>query len=145
MSPRRRSKAPNVFLSHSSADESTTRKLAAVLRAHGVRVWYSEKHIRAASQWHDEIGKALKQSDWLCVLLTPDSVKSKWVKHEVLYALQEDRYEGHVVPILLKSCDIDALSWVLSSLQMIKASRRFDAACRELLALWGIQYRPAKR
>src|ERR1700675_3244814 len=110
MPRRRRSTMPaEVFLSHSSKDEKALLKLADVLRAHGVPVWFSEKHIRAAKQWHDEIGKALKRCDWFCVLLTPDSVKSKWVKRELLYALQDDRYEDRVVPVLLRHCDTDAL------------------------------------
>jgi hypothetical protein len=141
MGGRRLSKKPKeVFLSHSSKDKSAALKLAGVLRAHGVRVWYSEKHIEGAKQWHDEIGKALKRCDWFCVLLTPEAVEAKWVKRELLYALQDDRYKDRVVPILLKACDTDSLSWVLSSLQMIKFSRRFHEGCRELLRLWGIRY-----
>jgi hypothetical protein len=129
-----------VFLSHSSKDTAALKKLVAVLRDHGIKVWYSEKHIRGATQWHDEIGKALKRCDWFCVLLTPDSVKSKWVKREVHYALRSDRYEDRVIPLIFKNCDMDELSWVLSGLQTITVSRRWKKAMRELLAVWGRKY-----
>jgi hypothetical protein len=73
-------------------------------------------------------------------LLTPDSVKSKWVKREVHYALRSDRYEDRVIPLIFKNCDMDELSWVLSGLQTITVSRRWKKAMRELLALWGRKY-----
>ncbi|SRR6266849_579290 len=97
-----------------------------VLRGHEIDVWYSEKHIRGASQWHDEIGNALKKCDWLVVLLTPDSVKSKWVRREVHYALRSDRYEERLIPLIVKKCDVDELSCVLSGLQTITLSGRWE-------------------
>src|SRR6185436_953300 len=93
-----------LFLSHASKDRPLADALAATLRAHGVRVWYSTTQLRGAQQWHDEIGKALKRCDWFLVLLTPDSVRSRWVKHELLFALNEKRYEDHIVPVLVRRC-----------------------------------------
>ena len=130
-----------VFLSHSTKDAAILKKVATALRNSGVKVWYSEKHIKGATQWHDEIGKALKTCDWLCVLLTPHSVESKWVKREVHYALRSDRYEDRLVPLIVKKCDVDKLSWVLSGLQTITLSRRWKKGMRELLALWGRKFK----
>ena len=130
-----------VFLSHSSKDAAALKKLVKVLRGHEIKVWYSEKHIRGATQWHDEIGNALKKCDWLVVLLTPDSVKSKWVRREVHYALRSDRYEERLIPLIVKRCDVDELSWVLSGLQTITLSDRWKKGVKELLAVWGRTYK----
>ena len=46
-----------VFLSHSSANDVVTRRLAETLRNHGIPVWYSATNIRGSQQWQDEIGK----------------------------------------------------------------------------------------
>src|SRR5207249_9631642 len=73
----------SVFLSHSSKDRAFVEKLANVLASHRIPVWYSRVDIQGAKQWHDEIGRGLKNSDWLVVVLSPNSVKSPWVKHEV--------------------------------------------------------------
>ena len=89
-----------VFLSHSSADRAFTARLAEVLRDHGVQVWYSDTNIRRAQQWHDEIGAALRRCDWFVVVLTPDAVASRWVKRELLFSLQQDRFDGRIAPIL---------------------------------------------
>ncbi len=140
--PKKKPTAPAcVFLSHSSEDKPALKKLVAVLRAHGIKVWYSEKHIKGATQWHDEIGKALKRCDWLCIILTPNSVKSKWVKREVHYALREDRYENRVIPLIFRKCDVEQLSWTLPGLQTIKVSGRWAKAMTELLGLWGLKLR----
>jgi MTH538 TIR-like domain (DUF1863). len=129
-----------VFLSHSHNDLSATLRLATTLRRHGIPIWYSERNIAGAQQWVDEIGAALDRCDWFIILLTPNAVQSKWVKREVTYVLNEDRYEGRIVPLLLKNCAYKKLAWPLSTLQMI-SFQSFPNGCRELLALWGIGYR----
>jgi hypothetical protein len=102
-----------LFLSHSSRDRASADSVAEVLKRHGVPVWYSRINIRGAQQWHDEIGAALRRCDWFAVFLSPHSVKSMWVKRELLFALQQSRFEGRIIPILLTPCDVDQLSWTL--------------------------------
>jgi hypothetical protein len=132
-----------VFLSHSSKDLVFTKKLAAVLRDHGVPVWYSERDIKGAQQWHDEIGAALERCDWMVLILTPNANASKWVKRELLFALDEERYRDRLVPIVAKACSLKELSWVISQMQMIKFDRRFREGCRELLKVWGLGLKPS--
>lgn len=131
-----------VFLSHASTDMAFTTRLAEVLRRHGVPVWYSDANILGAQQWHDEIGAALGRCDWLVLVLSPASVVSKWVKRELLYSLQQDRFDGHIVPVLHRPCDHAELSWTLASLQMVDFRNDFDEGCADLLRIWGIGYAP---
>jgi len=142
--PRRSASLPReVFLSHSSQDRAFVKKLAKVLRRHGVPFWYGESHILGAEQWHDEIGKALARCDWFLLVLSPHSVRSKWVKRELLYALTEDRYIERILPVLRKPCDHARLSWTLASFQFVDFSGDFNEACRLLLRRWGQTYRRA--
>ena len=138
MSRPRKAPPKEAFLSHAHPDLPFVRRLADVLRDHGIGAWYSEHHILAAQQWHDEIGRALARCDWFLLVLTPIAVKSKWVKRELLYALQEDRYEGRIVPVLRKPCDPAQLSWTLASYQRVDFTRGFDVGCRDLLRAWGL-------
>ena len=89
-----------VFISHAHEDGAFVANLIKVLQRHRIKYWFSPKHIVAAQQWHDEIGKALARCDWFLVVLSPHAVKSKWVRHECLYALNDDRYAGSIVPVL---------------------------------------------
>ena len=129
-----------VFLCHSSQDGDFTARLAATLRAHGVPVWYSATNILGAQLWHDEIGTALKRCDWFLLVLSPSAVESSWVKLELMFALNQPRFMGRIVPALLGACDHSSLSWTLSAFQIIDFSRSFEAGCRQLLRAWGLGF-----
>lgn len=130
-----------LFVSHAAADRRFLNKLTSVFNEYHVPFWYSRAHIRGAQQWHDEIGVALQKCDWFLLVVTPAAVRSKWVKRELLYALQEDRYEKRIVPLVLKPCDFKRLSWTLASFQLIDFSKDFEAGCRDLLRIWRLRYR----
>lgn len=131
-----------VFVSHSHADQPFAERLVGVLRQHRIPFWYSDAHIRGAQQWHDEIGRALQRCDWFALVLSPDSVASRWVKRELLYALEQERFDGRIVPLLYRACDSEQLSWTLPQLQSIDFSDSFDGGCRELLRIWNVDYAP---
>ncbi len=131
-----------VFVSHAHEDQPFAERLVGVLHHHRIPFWYSDTDIKGAQQWHNEIGRALQRCDWFIVVLSPDSVVSKWVKRELLYTLQQDRFEGRIAPLLHRACDYEQLSWILPQLQIIDFTRSFDEGCRDLLRIWNVQYAP---
>ena len=142
--PRKRSSAPReVFLSHSSKNVAFVNRLVKVLGDYGVNVFLSKANIQGAQQWHDQIGTALRRCDWFLLVLSPQSVQSRCVKHELIYALQENRYRERIIPVLYKTCDADNLSWTLSAIEWVDFRRDFDKACEQLLRIWQIKYKPA--
>lgn len=126
-----------VFLSHSSQDGVITARIAETLRNHGIPVWYSATNIIGAQQWHDEIGKALKRCDWFMILLSNDSIVSRWVKLELAYALNHSQYYEKILPVTLEDCDYESLSWTLDSFQMVDLNHDHEAGCRDILNTWG--------
>jgi hypothetical protein len=135
---------PNeLFLSHAGADREIASHLVGTLRRHSVPVWYSRTDLVGAQQWHDEIGAALARCDWFALILTRKAVESMWVKREFVFALQQNRYQERIVPLLYEPCDVSRLSWVLPSLQIIDFQPDLEDGYRQLLRLWGIGYRPA--
>jgi TIR domain len=139
--PQKRRERFEIFISHSSRNAAFAERLVAMLNAHGLRTFLSRRNIKGAQQWHDEIGAALARCSWFIVVLTPQSVASEWVKREFVYAMQDRRYGGHIVPAIYKTCDFQNLSWTLSSLEYIDFRRDFDQGCRDLLAIWKIRYK----
>lgn len=134
-----------VFLSHSAKDRRFAERIAQVLRRHGIPVWYSGTDIVGAAQWHDEIGRALERCDWLVVVLSPHSVKSPWIKRELLYALNDARYESRIVPVSFKPCKHLELSWTLGDFEFVDFTGDFQKGCRSLLRIWGLGYQPSQR
>lgn len=133
---------PNeIFLSHSSHDHPFVDSVAALLRAHGLPVWYSKTNIIGARQWHDEIGTALQRCDWFVVILSPNATESMWVKRELMFVLQQERFEDKIVPVLYQPCDLNRLSWTLPIFQIVDLTRSLEDGYAELLRVWGIGYR----
>lgn len=79
--------------------------LAGVLRRHGVPFWFSDTNIQGAQKWHDEIGTLLKSCDWMVLVLSPHAVASKWVRRELVFSLQDDRFDGRIVPVVHQQRD----------------------------------------
>lgn len=131
-----------VFISHSSRDRTFVARLARILEQHRVSYWYSAAHIVGARQWHDEIGRALHQCSWFLVVLTPNAIRSEWVKRELMFALNEVRYRKRIVPLLCKPCKYSRLSWTLPGLELVDFTADFENGCRQLLRVWKLKYEP---
>jgi hypothetical protein len=138
---RERTLPGEVFLSHSARDRRFADKIASVLRDNGVPVWYSSTNIVGAQQWHDQIGEALMRCDWFVVVLSPNSIKSRWVRLELGFALRDARYDNRIIPLLLRPCDYLTLSWTLGGIQFVDFSTSFESGCGNLLRIWGLSYK----
>jgi hypothetical protein len=131
-----------VFISHAVKDRAFVRRLLKVLKGNGIHYWISEKHIPGGADWHDEIGRALKRCDWFLIILSPNAVRSVWVKRELMYALQPNRYQGKIIPVYFRPCRHELLSWTLANFQFIDFRKDFEVGCKRLLKLWGIRQKP---
>jgi len=120
-----------VFLSPSDRDRQFVTVLADMMRRHGIPVWYSRTNILGAQQWHDEIGAALHRCDWFVLVLSPHAVESIWVKRELLFSLQQNRFEDKIIPLLYQSCAYERLSWTLSLSQMVDFTQTFEQGEQE--------------
>jgi hypothetical protein len=141
MTAQQRDLPREVFLSHSARDHRFADRLASVLRNTEVPVWYSGTSIVGAQQWHDEIGEALMRCDWFVVVLSPQSVKSRWVRLELGFALRDARYDRRIIPLLLRPCNYLTLSWTLGGIQFVDFASGFDDGCQNLLRVWGLGYK----
>lgn len=70
----------NLFLAHSSKDKEFARNLYDDLLKLGFRVWFDEVEMEPGDSLIQKIGSAIRSSMNLAVLLSKDSVSSKWVE-----------------------------------------------------------------
>lgn len=101
-------KLPSVFLSHNSQDKLFARRLASDLRSAGAKVWIDEAEIQLGDSLIDKISRGIDSTDYLAVILSPSSVKSKWVKRELDVAINQEinGKKIKVLPLLYKECDL---------------------------------------
>ncbi len=98
----------SVFLSHNFKDRVFARKLANHLKIAGVRVWLDEAELRLGDSLIEKLSTAIKKMDYLAVLLSKNSVSSKWVKKEINIALNEEicGTKVKVLPLVIERCSI---------------------------------------
>ncbi len=100
--------APTLFLCHSSRDKRFARRIARDLSGLGVAVWYDDWQLEAGDSLHDCIAKAIEESSCVGVVLSPDSMNSRWCKAELSQALAREKRTGEklVLPILYRRVEI---------------------------------------
>jgi hypothetical protein len=94
-------KQAQIFLCHSHADKPFVRKLAGHLSGLGVHVWLDEWELEPGDSLHSCIGQALQTVAHVGVVLSPDSVSSRWCQSELEQALTREKSTGDKVAIPL--------------------------------------------
>ena len=97
-------KISSIFLCHSSLDKYFVGKLTQDLEEAGVDVWTYEVKIKAGDSVIEEISRAIEKVDYVGVVLSSNSLSSRWVKHEIDVAMYNQIEEGSVIviPLLLE-------------------------------------------
>ncbi len=119
-----------VFISYSGADEKWADRLRSALAKYEVDVWDPASQIAPGENWGLKYGKALENSDAVVVLLSPDSVKSDWVRHEIQYALSSPQFRDRLVPVVVRPTD--EIPWILRKMKVIRATQNADETARRI-------------
>ncbi|PWU10843.1 MAG: toll/interleukin-1 receptor domain-containing protein [Verrucomicrobia bacterium] len=132
-----------VFLSYSSEDRAVAKQIASKLTKAGLKAWDRADAVLPGDNWGLEVGKALEQSKAMVVLISPKSVKSESVQHELQYALITSRFKGRVVPVLVKPTR--DLPGILQRFPIVRVGQNLQKATREIVKLLkhGFELTPA--
>ena len=122
-----------VFLSYANEDRKVARQLGAHLAKAGLRTWDPAEALFPGDNWALRIGEALQDAEAMVVLISPDSVKSEWVQHEIQYALGAAQYKGRLIPVLLRPTK--DIPWILKKLPTVRIGRDLAQAVREIADL----------
>jgi hypothetical protein len=107
----RRDKKRKVFVSHSSKDKPFVRRIVKELEKHKLEVWFDERAMGVGDSIVSGIDTGLKNADYLLVVLSRNSVKSRWVRAELNAALFEEASKQGmaVLPAVIDDCEIPIL------------------------------------
>ena len=92
-----------VFISYSRKDIAFVDQLAADLKKAGLDVWYDVSGIAGGDRWRSEIENALRASQFVLVVLSPDAITSEWVEREFLFSSNLKR---KIIPLMYRSCEL---------------------------------------
>jgi formylglycine-generating enzyme required for sulfatase activity len=92
-----------VFVSYSRKDISFVERLASDLKNAGLDVWYDVSSLGGGSRWRAEIETAIRGSQFVIVVLSPDSIASEWVEREFLFA---NNLKRKIIPLMYRFCEL---------------------------------------
>ena len=116
-------KEPYVFVSYSHRDSDRVFPIIAALKQKMCRVWYDEG-LTPGESWNDSIAEHLLNCSQFIVLISPDSIKSKYVMSEINYALTKDK---SIIPVILRKTALPAgLEMMLGTVQFLDISDEVD-------------------
>jgi hypothetical protein len=82
------------FISYSTKDREFAERLHADLQDKGVRCWFAPHDIQGGKKIHEQIDEAIRLYDRLLLILSRDSMESKWVKTEIANARGREEREN---------------------------------------------------
>jgi len=77
-----------IFISYSRRDQEFVTRLASELNAQVAGVWFDQSTIQAGQKWHNEIMDGIRECKAFILVLSPDSMESRYVQEEVNKALE---------------------------------------------------------
>lgn len=92
-----------IFISYSRKDINFVRKLAGDLEKAGYDVWWDLTDLRGGDDWPRVIPAAIESSQYVIVVLSPNSAISDWVEKEYTQALSLHK---KIIPIMLARTNI---------------------------------------
>jgi hypothetical protein len=112
--------APKVFISYSHQDADWVRQFAEALRNEHVDVWLDQWQLKAGDFLPDVLGRGLRESDAIVVLLSSSNVRRPSVFFELGAALGTGK---KLIPVLDKDVDQSTIPFNLRTRQyLIKGS-----------------------
>ncbi len=131
---------PHIFVSHSHSDNTFCLRLVRDLR-HTIgkenAVWYdAEGGLKGGDYWWDKIVEEVSARDFFLVVLSPDAMRSDWVRREINIALHKRK---HVIPLLLHPCNIRADLEIIHRLTFLPP-RSYEDSFQELLFALGLSH-----
>ena len=123
-----------VFISYAHEDSRGVDIIRSRLAAAGYAVWIDHEWISGGDAWRTRIVEAIESSDVFLLMLSPHSVKSKYVLQELNIA---DGEEKPILPVVIAAVEIPReMKLQLSGLQAIVLEadvlQNIDVLCKSI-------------
>lgn len=119
------SNKPYLFISYSRQDMETAQRIIGLLKAHRFRLWY-DMGLKSGSEWAEELGNRICKCEQFIVLITENSVKSKYVRKEIGLATEKNK---NILVIYLEEVDLTSgLQLLLGDIQAVHRQFFHDEA-----------------
>lgn len=127
----------DVFLCHNGEDKPAVRKIAADLKARGIRPWLDEEEIRPGTSWQEAISRQIQEIRSAAVFVGETGF-GPWQNHEIQGLLSQFvNRRCPVIPVVLPTAtSTPEWPWTLSSLHRVDFRESNPDPIDQLV--WGI-------
>lgn len=123
-----------LFISYSHKDAAFVDRLSTRLIEQNVKVWKDKWKIGVSDSFVEKIKAGIKGASYFCIVLSNNSLGSKWVKEEINLALVKESSERgiKILPLRLDDCEIPS---ALSDRIYVDFKTDFDSGFKQILTL----------
>ncbi len=95
---------PQVFVIYPHSQKQFVKKLANDLCQSGINIWLDENELKPGDSIKPKIEKALRESQWVILVPTPEDRGSSWVYKEIdlAYEQEKERSRPFIIPLKMK-------------------------------------------
>ena len=95
-----------LFISYSRRDQEFVLRLATDLEDRGAQVWIDQGDIQSGERWRESITRGVQNCKAFVLVVSPDSINSKYVAEELSLALKQRK---PIIPLMYRKTDIPAM------------------------------------
>ena len=116
-------KGPYIFVSYSRDDMCQAQNVFKLLKNNHFRFWY-DMGIKSGIEWAEELGEKIDHCEQFLVLISPNSVKSIFVRKEITMAIERRK---NILVVYLENVTLSSgLSLLLGNIQSIYKINYYD-------------------
>lgn len=95
---------PKIFIIYPHTQKQFVKKLANDLSLSGINIWLDENELKPGDRIMTKIKYALKESQWVILVPTPEDRGSSWVYEEIEVAYEEEKKRARpfIIPLKMK-------------------------------------------
>lgn len=121
-----RNSPAEVFIAYAAKDRPWAEQFNTVLREAGIQTWL-DADIRPGDPWKERTEQALRDSDTMVFILTPNSVSSPWAMFELGAAVAGNK---RIIPLVAESFDRSCTPPLIGRYQFLEETSPVEAARR---------------
>jgi hypothetical protein len=119
---------PNVFMSYSRREVGFVDQLTSRLEAEGFRVWLDYRSLVPGSPWKEQIERGLDESEVILLVVSKESIASKYVELEWRRVIQEE--DKRIILAIFEAVDLPD---VLEQYEWVDFRGNFELGIEELV------------
>ncbi len=123
---------PKVFISYAGEDRELAKRITDRLLESNIQVRFDEYELKIGDSLIDKIQDALTTSDYILILISSNSINSKWIIEEInSKKIKEFKTRDIMtIPILIEDCEIPS---PLNSFSIVDLSKDFELGLKNLI------------